>query len=307
MSYHGSARSVLLLDSIAVAVHRPLAAQLPHDSDVRLVTGTGTLTGSLLVPNATRPIPVVLIIAGSGPTDRNGNSILLAGRNNSLQDLAQAFYEKGIASLRYDKRGVAMSQGAATSEADLRFDTYVDDAAKWVAVLRSDPRFTTVTIAGHSEGSLIGMIAARTAGADGYISIAGLGRNAADGLRDQLRVALPPDLFQSADSILHDLESGRTHADVKPELVTVFRPSVQPYMISWLHYVPATEVARLHVPVLIVQGTTDLQVRVAEARVLGSAKPDAQVEIIDGMNHVLKTVAGDLQQQAASYSVPLSR
>ena len=166
------------------------AAQLPRDSVVQIVAPPGVLVGSLLVPARSAPRPVVLIIAGSGPTDRNGNSRGLPGKNNSLQDLAQALCDSGIASLRYDKRGVGASAAGVHSDADVTFDTEVSDAARWIPRLRADHRFSTITVIGHSEGSLIGMLAARTGGADGFVSIAGAGRPAADVIRGQVRPLL---------------------------------------------------------------------------------------------------------------------
>ena len=137
-------------------------------------------------------MPVVLLLSGSGPTDRNGNSPMLPGKNNSLQMLAEGLASNGIASLRYDKRGVGESAKAMMAEADLRFETYVDDAVAWCEQLRKDKRFSAVIIAGHSEGSLIGMLAAKRCNAAGFISIAGAGRAAADILRTQLAGKLPP-------------------------------------------------------------------------------------------------------------------
>lgn len=279
-----------------------IAAQQPATTEIRLDTGTGTLTGSLLLPANKSPAPVALLIAGSGPTDRDGNTPILPGKNNGLRLIAEALAGSGIATLRYDKRGIGASAGAMVSESALRFDNYVDDAAKWVAQLRADPRFSTITIIGHSEGSLIGMIAAQQAGADGYVSIAGPARGAADVLRDQLRTALPPDLYQQSDSILAELEAGRTYPAPPPSLAAIFRPSVQPYIISWFRFIPSTELARLSIPVLIIQGTTDIQVGTAEATALKAAKPDARLEMIEGMNHVLKQVPPDHAAQVASYS-----
>ena len=282
-----------------------IAAQEPVTTEVHLDTGTGVLGGSLVVPAGRTPLPVALLIAGSGPTDRDGNSAMLGGRNNSLRQLAEVLAANGIASLRYDKRGIGASAGAFTSEAALRFDNYVDDAARWITQLRADPRFSTITVIGHSEGSLIGMIAARTAGADAYVSMAGPARSAGAIIRDQIRPSFPAESYQLADSILSELEAGRTFdGEVPRSLAMLFRPSVQPYLVSWLRYVPAAEVARLTVPVLIIQGTTDIQVGTGEATALKSAQPAAQLELIDGMNHVLKQVPPDHDQQVASYSNP---
>lgn len=298
------ARCLLLLLGLSLGgtAMNPAKAQEPTSTDVHLDTGTGTLTGSLLVPAVSAPMPVALIIAGSGPTNRDGNSPILPGKNNSNLQLAQVLAAAGIASLRYDKRGIGASAGAMVSESALRFDNYVDDAAKWVALLRKDPRFSTITIIGHSEGSLIGMIAARLAGADGYVSVAGAGRGAADIVRDQLKAGVSAELYQQADTVIEELLAGRTYPTPPGALAGIFRLSVQPYIISWFRYLPANEVARLTIPVLIVQGTTDIQVATSEAEVLHAAKPDSKLEIIDGMNHVLKQVPAEKSAQVASYS-----
>ena len=263
------------------------------------------LHSSLLLPKEmSKAVPVVLLLSGSGPTDRNGNSPMLPGKNNSLQMLAEGLAENGIASLRYDKRGVGESAKAMVSEADLRFETYVDDAVAWCEQLRKDRRFSAVIIAGHSEGSLIGMLAAKRCNAAGFISIAGAGRAAADILRTQLAGKLPPELATQSDAILKNLEAGKTTDDPPAALAALYRSSVQPYLISWFRYDPAKSIAALTVPVLIVQGTTDLQVSVDDAKRLAAANPKAKLLLIEGMNHVLKEVPPDREKQMASYSDP---
>ncbi len=274
----------------------------PAEEPATLVTPTGTIYGTLLLPNKSQP-PVVLIIAGSGPTDRNGNSPLLPGANNSLKMLAEELAANGIASLRYDKRGIAASAKAMKAETDIRFTDYVVDAAAWAKQLRADKRFSTLVIAGHSEGSLIGMIASQ-GDVDGYVSISGSGRRAGDVLIEQLRPKLPPDLMTKTEAIVADINAGKIPDGVPAELNTLFRPSVLPYMLSWLRFDPAQEIAKLKIPVLIAQGTTDIQVTVGDAKLLSKADAAATLVIIDGMNHVLKMVPDDPQKQAASYSDP---
>jgi pimeloyl-ACP methyl ester carboxylesterase len=272
---------------------------------ITLATPTGILNGTLLMPaGSAARVPVVLIHAGSGPTDRDGNSPLLAGANNSLKLLAEALAAEGIASVRFDKRGVAGSIAAAKREEDLRFDTYIEDAAAWVTKLRGDTRFSTVTVIGHSEGSLIGMIAARRAAANGFVSIAGGGRPAQDIIREQLTQQLPPAMLASAERGIASLVAGKLADSTPPELAGLFRPSVQPYLISWFRYDPAKEIAALSVPVLIAQGTTDLQVTVADAKLLAAAAPRATLVVIDPMNHVLKAASGDQAAQMRSYGDP---
>jgi len=237
---------------------------------------------------------------------------MLPGKNNSYRMLAEALAAGGVASLRYDKRAIGESRAAATTEAALRFDMYVDDTAAWVAQLKTDPRFSRVIVAGHSEGSLIGMIAAARARADGFVSIAGVAHRASEVLRDQLRpqIGTMPALWEGSEAILASLDAGKvvdplpTAIQAVPPLASLYRPSVQPYMISWLKYVPSAEIARLSIPVLLIQGTTDLQVSVDEAKALKAAKPDAELILVDGMNHVLKPAPADRTGNMATYSNP---
>lgn len=294
----------------AVLVVLAACAGSPTRSDpigteaVQLETPTGTIHGTLELPGGVGPHPVVVIVAGSGPTDRDGNSVLVPGANNSLKMLAEGLAANGVASVRYDKRGVGQSRRAAPSEADLRFDTYATDAAHWVERLKGDARFAAVGVAGHSEGSLLGMLAADRAGADFFVSLAGAGERASDLLRRQLRPQLPPELWLQSERILAALEAGRTADSVPDDLMPLFRPSVQPYLISWFRYHPPAEIARLTVPVLIIHGTTDVQVGVEQAYALHAARPDAKLQIVEGMNHILKRVPADPERQQASYSDP---
>jgi uncharacterized protein len=165
--------------------------------EVHITTSTGTLYGTQIIPTSNASEPVVLIIAGSGPTDRDGNNPL-GGQNNSLKLLAEGLAGRGIASIRYDKRGIGESSAAGPEEVDLRFDTYVEDAALWIQQLQADSRFSSVTVIGHSEGSLIGMLATQKTGADAFVSIAGPAQTASQVLRDQLRPRLPDALWQDS-------------------------------------------------------------------------------------------------------------
>ncbi len=274
------------------------------EESATLTTSSGVIHGTIDLPSGTGPFPVVLIIAGSGPTDRDGNSAMLAGKNNSLKMLAQSLATANIASLRFDKRGIAASAAAGPKEADLRFENYVDDAAAWVEQLRHDKRFSTVTIIGHSEGALIGAIAAARTHPNAFISVAGVGRSAGLVLREQMNGKLPAQLFQANEKILRELEAGRTTEDVPPALKSLYRSSVQPYLISWFKYNPSEIVASIKEPILICQGTTDIQVAVEEAGALKKNASAAKLVIIEGMNHVLKTVPADPVKQTSSYTDP---
>ncbi|NNA15185.1 alpha/beta fold hydrolase [Pseudomonas lundensis] len=274
---------------------------------IELNTPTGTLYGSLVLPKSDKPVPVVLIIAGSGPTDRNGNNTQ-GGRNDSLKKLAWRLAQNNIASVRFDKRGIAQSQPAAPDERTLNLDQYVTDAVAWGNLLKADPRFADVFVLGHSEGALIASLAAPAMDAAGVISIAGTARPVGQVLREQLqRNNMPPGLLQRSVELIHTLESGRTDDNVPEALQVIFRPSVQPYLISLLRYDPAKAFAGLKMPALIIQGTHDIQVDVNDARLLKAAKPDADLALIEGMNHVMRIVPMDMKRQVQSYNDPNQR
>ena len=272
-----------------------------EESIEKLATPTGTLEGSLLVPETETPVPVALIISGSGPTDRNGNNPAM--QNDSLKLLATALMENGIATLRYDKRGIGKSQKAGLNEVDLRFDHYVSDAKDWIAWLKKDERFSEVAVIGHSEGSLIGMIASQQQDVARFVSIAGPGQSADKTIRKQLS-SQPKVVQDSAYPILDKLAQGETVDDVNPMLNSLFRPSVQPYMISWFKYDPSEVITRLRIPVLIIQGATDLQTSSEDSELLQKAKPDARKAIIQGMNHVLKDAPLDRGKNLQTYNQP---
>lgn len=262
------------------------------------------LKGTLQLPEGKGPFPVALIIAGSGPTDRDGNSPLLAGKNNSLKLLAEGLAQHGIASVRYDKRGIAQSVMPGLKEEQMTFKDFVDDASAWTQLLKKDQRFNKRFILGHSEGSLIGMAAAQQNPVDRYVSISGAGSNAADLLLTQLKPQLPAALYQQSEALIARLRQGLTGEVPDPALASLFRKSVQPYLISWFKCDPAQILSALKIPTLIVQGDRDLQVAVTEAQKLLKAQPSAKLLLVPGMNHVLKSVSEDQRDNLASYSNP---
>jgi uncharacterized protein len=278
------------------------------ERELTLPTDGASLKGTLTLPDGVASVPAVLMLAGSGPTDRDGNSHLAGGgmlRNDSLKMLADALAVRGIASLRVDKRGAAASKSPGLDEASLRFDAYVADARAWAELLAKEPRVDRLFMLGHSEGGLVATLAAQQAPVAGLILVAGAGEPAGQVLRRQFAAgAMPPELRAAAERILTQMESGHLVSDPPPALAALFRASVQPYLISWLPLDPAAELMKVKAPVLIVQGTTDIQVSADDARRLANARSDARLLLIDGMNHVLKLAPADRAANAATYGDP---
>jgi alpha/beta superfamily hydrolase len=268
---------------------------------VQLGISTGSLHGTLLIPNTVKEkVPVALIIAGSGPTDRDGNNAMM--KNNSLKMLAESLANNGIASLRYDKRGIGESKAALISEANLSFEDLIQDAQQWVQMLKENKKFSKIIIIGHSEGSLIGMNAAKNA--NGFISLAGAGRSADLILKEQLG-AQPKQVQDLCFPIIDSLTAGKLVDNVNPMLNSLFRSSVQPYMISWFKHNPQQDIKQLKFSCLIIQGDNDLQVSISDSRLLADAKNINQLVIIEKMNHIFKIIdSGDRSANVAAYSNP---
>lgn len=260
----------------------------PTTESVELKTPTGTLYGVLDLPAGPGPWPVILIHAGSGPTDRDGNSA--RAKNDSLKQLGEGLAAKGFACLRFDKRGIAKSTPAGPKEEELRITQFAADVVLWAKWLRADKRFGKLGFIGHSEGSLIGSLAAE-AKFDAFVSLCGPGRKLGVVLREQLKKNLPKELFAKADTVLTELESGREVKETPKELVTLFRPSVQPYLISMIKPDPAKELGAVTCPIFVVSGTTDIQVSEDDSQALGAVRKGVQSVRIENMNHVLKEIA----------------
>ena len=274
-----------------------------QDEVLTLKTTEGELEGTLSIPDKKKDIPLVLIIAGSGPTDRNGNQGEM--ENNSLKMIASELSKNNIASFRFDKRGIGQSSDAMKEESELRFETYVNDVNAWIDLLAKDKRFSKIIVAGHSEGSLLGMIASQNnKNVKAFVSIAGAGRPADMLIREQLDKA-PDNIKTIVFSMLDKVKNGDTIPNVPTIFYALLRPSIQPYMKSWFKYDPQLEIAKLKIPVLITQGNMDSQVKENDAVLLSKAQTKASLKIIKSMNHVLKTCESmDKEIQKAIYSNP---
>ena len=265
------------------------------------ITVNSLLNGSLYTPSQqNKKQNLVILIAGSGPTDRDGNQMGLA--NNSLKLLAEALANNGIAVYSYDKRIFAQMASGKLDEASLSFDNFIDDAKAVIQHFKNQKKYNSISVAGHSEGALIGMVAAN-GNADAYISIAGAGRPIDEVLLEQIEKQAPF-LKEEVQKNLETLKNGTTFELKNQMLASLFRASVQPYMISWIKYNPQTEIKKLQIPTLLINGDKDIQVSVQDAQLLQQAKLNAQLHIIPNMNHVFKEIKGDDAENKAAYTNP---
>ncbi|RBN50263.1 alpha/beta hydrolase [Flavobacterium psychrolimnae] len=259
------------------------------------------INGSLYSPlKQNKKTNLVILIAGSGPTDRDGNQKGLT--NNSLKYLSEELVKNDIAVFSYDKRIISQVKIGNVNEATLTFDDFITDATAVLMFFKNQKKYNKIIIAGHSEGSLIGMIAAKDK-ADGFISLAGAARTIDAVLVEQI-AKQAPFLKEETQKNLDILKSGKTFELKNPMLASIFRESIQPYMISWIKYNPQMELAKLQMPILIINGTKDIQVSVQEAELLKKAKPEAELVLIENMNHVFKEIKSDDAENMKSYTNP---
>ena len=280
-----------------------LQAVQASETGASVQSGQMTLMGSLETPEGVEKPPVVLIIAGSGPTDRDGNSRMIPGKNNSLRMVAEALSAAGIASLRYDKRGVGASLQLQAAR-DLQFDDYVGDAAAWIDWLQQSGKFSRIIVLGHSEGSLIAMLAAQRTKVSAVISLCGPADNIADILQWQVSRALDPEGSAAHQRFLEDLKNGKAGAEPPATVARIYPPSVRGFLRSAMAYTPSDEIRKLRVPVLTVGGTHDIQVTDEQVRKLAASHDGVRLVVIEGMNHVLKTTAAAPAVQISSYGDP---
>ncbi|MCU0627526.1 MAG: alpha/beta fold hydrolase [Gemmatimonadaceae bacterium] len=278
------------------------------DDTVRVVTPTGTLVGSRMRPRDVARPPVVLIHPGSGPTSRDGNPPGALVGNDHLRQLAESLAAHGIASVRIDKRGVGASRAALTMPPDsVTLGHFVRDARAWLEQLRADTAWGRVYALGHSEGGLIASIAARGLALDGVILVAAPGRRMGEIMRAQFAdpERLPRAFYPLADSALHALETGAPMPAMRGPLRLLFSPVNERFLRSLLAEVPQARVAVLAMPVLVVQGTTDLQVTPRDAELLATAARRGTLAMLPGINHVMRRASGGVIAQQQSYVMPV--
>ncbi|MFH4966035.1 alpha/beta hydrolase [Gaetbulibacter sp. M235] len=260
------------------------------------------IDGTLLLPNEVNKPNLAIIIGGSGPTDRNGNQSFL--NNNSLKKLAEDLTNNDIATFRYDKRIVKQIR-TGKIDPNIMFDDFVTDAISVIEYFKNSKNFNHIFVIGHSQGSLVGMLAAKDK-ADGFISIAGPGQSIDNIIIEQIGKTYPV-LTNDAKRVIESLRKGIKTNDYPQELATVFNKDIQSFMMNWMQYNPVDEIKKLQMPILLINGTKDLQVEPKEAELLNEAVPNSTLKLIDKMNHVLVTIDGDNLENSKSYNEPFRK
>ncbi len=255
------------------------------------------IEGSLLLPDSGQSDYLAIIIAGSGPTDRDGNQNFL--KSNSLKKLAQGLAKENIATFRYDKRIVKQIRKGNVDK-NIMFDDFVTDAKSVVDYFEKQGTFPNIYIIGHSQGSLVGMLAISNA-VKGYVSLAGAGQPIDIVIMDQIQKTAPG-LSEDAQKTFDILKKGETTTEYHPALASIFNIDTQPFITNWMSYNPQELIKAIDIPILLVNGTKDLQVSVEEANMLKEANNNAQLEIIENMNHVLFIIEGDDLENSKSYN-----
>jgi uncharacterized protein len=292
-----AAHAVTLAPGTAMADEKQIEAKGPQ----------GPLGGAIAGP-LDGSMPIVLIIPGSGPTDRDGNNPggILA---SSYRLLAEGLAAQGVASVRIDKRGMFASEKAIADANAVRLDDYVDDVRSWISEIRLRNSGKCVWVAGHSEGGLVAILAAsKVDNICGLVLLATPSRPLDQVLKEQLSAnpANAP-LLPRALAAIDDLKAGKRHdtKGMEPQLLPLFADEVQDFVISLMSFDTVQTFAKVDLPSLIVQGGKDLKVSMKDGERLENANPRAVLHRVPNASHVLKTVEGDgLQANMETYANP---
>lgn len=298
---HFARLSGILLGAAACVVGGSVSAE---ERAVHLGAGDHALHGVYSAMTERPARPAVLMLAGSGTPDRNGNA-LPALHTDAFRMMARAFDRANISSLRVDKRGAGESLLAAPPEAELTIDVYADDARNWIRWLAGQSGVSCVVVVGHSEGATIAVMVGEEPGVCGVVLISGPGRPIDEVLLSQLQArGAPPPVLARVQEVLRNIAAGEVVDQPPPALSSLLRPSVQPYLRSEMQLDPVALLRKVAAPALVVQGTTDLQITEADAERLARARPGVELKVIPGMNHVMKSAPADMAANLATYANP---
>ncbi|MGC2780318.1 MAG: alpha/beta fold hydrolase [Bradyrhizobium sp.] len=286
-------RSAVIRCTLALALAVVATAAAADESAVRV----GAIDAIMTVPTGVEKPPVALLIAGSGSTDRDGNGPQL--KPATLKKLAEQLAARGVASLRYDKRGARGWKAEFGKPEDFRFKDYVDDAASLVDFLRG--KFARIVLVGHSEGGLVAILVARRTPVDRLLLLTTSARRQGDLLKAQLVKKLPAAAMEPVAKAIDAMMAGQIVDPAPPELQ--IPPALQPGIASAFTEDPIDPLKQITIPILIIGGARDVQIARLDMVALAAAAPAAKTLWLPDMNHVLVDV-GNEDENLSSYNDP---
>lgn len=284
-----------LFFSISISAQSEIKAE-----ELQLKNDSVVLPGTLTYLKNNEKQSLVIYVHGSGNVDRNGNQ---AGAINAnyIKQLAEALNKNGIAFYRYDKRTATQANMKFLMQGVV-FTDFVEDAKIAIEHFKNDDRFSSITLIGHSQGSLVAMLAISEA-VDKYISIAGPASTIDKTITAQLRKQNGDSIAGIAASHFEELRETGKIKKVNPMLFQLFNPQNLGFFKSWMMYSPEEEIAKLDLPILIIGGEKDIQVPVEEAKALHQASSNSALVLLPSMNHVLKSITKN-EDNLKSYGSP---
>jgi pimeloyl-ACP methyl ester carboxylesterase len=254
------------------------------EEEINLTNADIAIPGTLTYPETKNKLPLVIFIHGSGNADRDGNQEGTPMQGSFIKALADSLNNHKIAFYRYDKRSARPENFEKLK--DVTVLDFVADAKVTIAHFKNDQRFSGIHLIGHSQGSLVAMLAADEDIAS-FISMAGAGTTIDKIIIQQINKQ-SLDLGKIAEEHLHELMTKDTITTVNPMLFALLAPQNQKFVKSWAMINPQEEIKKLNIPILLVNGDKDIQVDSTNAQNLKAAQPKAQLAIIINMNHVMK-------------------
>lgn len=285
-----------LMLSVLFGQHRVLS------EDILITSDSIKLPGTLTYLN--HKSPLIIWISGSGNIDRNGNQASYNVKADYIKQFRDSINKKGISFFSYDKR--TANPENIKYKNDIVFEDFIDDAKTVIDHFRDDRRFSGIILIGHSQGSLVAMLASKNI--DKYISLEGAS-DAIDKVLVQQIIRQSPIAGDTLRSELNELRETGTIKYINPYLRTLLPKQNLLFLKSWMEYDPAKEIKKISIPILIINGIKDTQVLVDDAQALYYSNPNSKLVLIENMNHVLKDVQTDEDNLKSYYlsDYPLSK
>ena len=280
----------------------------PRETAIEVKGPAGALPGIVLVPKSEIPIPAVVFLSGSGPNDKDET----IGPNKPFADLAKGLGDRGIATLRFDKRFFAIKDKTKLASVTLK-DEYYDDAAIALSLLSTYPGIdqAKIFVLGHSEGAMVApKVAAAFPETRGIVMMAPGVRPIDVMLIDQLEFGAKL-TGRSADEVAEQTkELTATFAAIRDPSKKDTPPFMGAPAAYWREVIALDVPKMVHdskLPILVLQGDQDVQVKKgADFELLRTRAGDSSGRVtyrsFAGLNHLFMKV--ERESTGAEYGIP---